>query len=200
MKKVKIDLKYVVFAVLLIIVYGIVFFVPGSSEKFSLDPSVEGDYWRFGSYQFAHLNWAHLIQNMVTLALVSFIAIELKTQFKFFSVNYLLAGLVAILPLWIISPFVALGASAAIFSSFGYVSPEAKQFRVKVWLVVLVILGFIFYKPVFILIGSGEGMSYALKQSLAHFSGFVFGLAGFYVFQRVDKLLLRRKQHVLRRI
>ena len=89
------------------------------------------------------MNWSHLIQNIVTLGLVSFIAIELGTKFKFFSANYLLAGLVAILPLWIISPFVALGASVAIFSSFGYVSPEAKQFRVKAWIVGLLMIGFI---------------------------------------------------------
>ena len=196
----KINLRYVSFGILLILVYGIVFLLPGSQEKFSVDPTIEGEYWRWGTYQFTHVAWGHLIENIITLGVVSLIAIELKTNFNFFSVNYILAGLVAIVPLWIMSPFVALGASVAIFSSFGLISPEAKQFKVKVWLVISGIMLFIFMKPIWILIGATGEMDFALKQALAHFSGFAFGLAGFYGFRVLDRLLIKRKQYVLRRV
>ncbi len=201
MKKIKINPKYIVLVGLLVLIYIGVFLMPESQEKFSLNPEIEGEYWRWGSYQFAHLNWSHLIQNIVTLGLVSFIALELRTKFTFFSINYFLAGLVAVLPLWIISPFVALGASVAIFSSFGLVSPDAKQFNVKVWMIILAITAFIFIKPILILVGaSGEKIGFAMMQALAHFSGFAFGLMGFYVFKGVNQVLTKRKQHVLRRI
>jgi len=197
--KIKIDLRYGVFFIFLAVVYVLVFIAPGKAGGLALDPSAEGEWWRFLTYQFIHLNWQHLLQNIVTLGLVSFIAIELRTKFKFFSINYLLAGLVAILPLWIISPFVALGASAAIYGAFGMISPEARQFKINVFLVILVIAGFIFIKPLWLVFSGGE-FDFVLKQSLAHFSGFVFGLAGFYVFYLLDRFLLKRKQSVLRRV
>ncbi len=183
----------------MVVIYLVVFLFPGSQNEFSLDPSAKEEFWRFGTYQFAHLDWSHLIQNIVTLGLVSFIAVELKTRFKFFSINYFLAGLVAVLPLWIISPFVALGASVAIYSCFGYFSPKTKQFKLKVWLIIIGIKVFIFLKPILTLISGAEGFGFALKQSLAHLSGFVFGLLGFYMFKEVDKFLTKRKQYVLRR-
>lgn len=200
-KKIEVDLRYVVFAILLLVVYVMVFLVPGSQKTLSLDPHAEGEYWRWATYQFTHLDWNHLIQNIVTLGLVSFVAIELKSKFKFFSTNYFLVGLVAILPLWIVSPFVALGASAAIFGSFGFISPETEKFKINMWLVSLVIVAFIFIKPILVLVGAMKGdLIVPLKQALAHFSGFVFGMMGFYFFKIVDKFLLKRKQHVLRKI
>ncbi len=202
MKKIK-KYKNLIFAVILLVVYiTVFFFVPESTEKLSLNPQKTDEFWRFGTYQFAHLNFKHLVENLIGFSLLAIIAFELKTFFSEFSSTYLSSGLLSVLPVWLISPFTALGASNAIFGGFGLISQETKKYKINGWLIILLLTGLIFFKPAtnFLSYGAGsEEFSFAFKQGIAHFSGLVFGIGFFYFIKWAKPILTKRKRQILRR-
>ena len=121
--------KIIIFAILLIIIYISVFFIPQSVKKFALIPGKIQEAWRFITYSFVHLNVKHLIENIIGLGLIAFIAFELKTAFSDFTSSYLSSGFLSVIPVWLILSFTALGASSAIFGGFGLISQETKKYK-----------------------------------------------------------------------
>jgi len=193
--------KYFVFFIVLVTTYLGLFLVPDSAGKFSLAPeeALQGEYWRFGTYQFAHLNLLHLLQNMVAFVFALFIGIELKTKLNFFSGTYLLAGFLAILPFWFFFPFTALGASTAVFSVFGLLALEAQRFKIKPFFVLMLILFVLFLKPVFSwFFCSSCNTIVDVKQSLAHLFGLLFGISLYIPLRKIDTYI-EKKKYVLRR-
>ncbi|MBD3355228.1 rhomboid family intramembrane serine protease [Candidatus Woesearchaeota archaeon] len=202
MKKIK-RFKSLIFAGILLVVYIFVFFfVPESTEKLALNPEKTDEAWRFGTYQFAHLNLKHLMENLIGFSLLAVIAFELKTFFSDFSSAYLSSGLLSVLPMWLISPFTALGASNAIFGGFGLISRETKKYKINGWLIILLLTGLIFIKTIvnYFSFGAGsEEFAFAFKQGLAHFSGLMFGAGFFYIIKWARPILTKRKRQILRR-
>ncbi|MBD3354987.1 rhomboid family intramembrane serine protease [Candidatus Woesearchaeota archaeon] len=202
MKKIK-KYKNLIFAVILLIIYVFVFFfVPESNEKLALNPEKTDEAWRFGTYQFAHLNLKHLVENLIGFSLLAVIAFELKTFFTEFSSTYLSSGLLSVLPMWLISPFTALGASNAIFGGFGLISQETKKYKINGWLIILLLTGLIFIKTIVNYFSYGAGSDdfiFAFKQGIAHFSGLMFGVGFFYFIKWAKPILTKKKREILRR-
>jgi len=202
MKKIK-KFKSLIFAGILLVLYvAVFFFVPESTEKLALNPERTEEIWRFGTYQFAHLNLRHLVENLIGFSLLAVIAFELKTFFSEFSSTYLSSGLLSVIPIWLISPFTALGASNAIFGGFGLISQETKKYKINGWLIILLLTGLIFIKTFGNYFSYGiesKEFAFAFKQGMAHFSGLVFGVGFFYVIKRIRPILTKKKRQILRR-
>ena len=193
--------KILIFAVILIVIYITVFFIPGSVDKFALNPEKTSEIWRFVTYKFAHLNIMHLIENIIGLGLIAFIAIELKTAFSDFSSTYLSSGFLSVLPIWFITSFTALGASNAIFGGFGLISQETKKYDIKGWIIILILTLLIFIKSIANFFSYGivsEEFIFAFRQSIAHFSGLLFGIGFFFLLIKIKPILTKRKRHILR--
>lgn len=192
--------KILVFAIMLVIIYVAAFFIPGGVDRFSLDPEKLSEFWRFITYSFIHLNLMHLFENIGGLALIVFIALELKTAFSDFSSTYISSGVLSAVPLWLIFPFTALGASNAVFGGFGLISQELKKLKIKTWAVILLLAVTIFIRPIIYFLSrtADEQIIFSLKQSIAHFSGLLFGIAFFYLLVKIKPILTKRKRFILR--
>ena len=190
------------FAALLIVIYVGAFFIPERVEKFSLDPEKKEELWRFVTYPFVHLDFSHLIENLIGFSLLAFIAFELKTAFSDFSATYGSSGFLAVLPVWIVMAFRAMGASTAIFGGFGLMSQEVKKYNISGWLIIAALTALTFMGSVFALLNHGIGseeFGFAFKQGLAHFSGVLFGLGFFFLLGWIKPIITKRKRYALRR-
>jgi len=193
--------KILIFAGVLIFIYAGVFLVPDSVDKFALVPEKAHEVWRFITYSFAHLNINHLVENILGLGMVAFIAFELKTAFSDFTASYLSSGFLSVIPVWLLMSFTVLGASNAIFGSFGMISQETKKYGIKGDFILLFLAGIIFMKSVNSLFSHGPGSQefiFAFRQGLAHFSGLVFGSIFFILLTRLKPVLTKRKRYILR--
>ncbi len=184
---------------LVILLVGI-FFIPGSKEKLALDADkfFSGEYWRIVSYPFVHLDWIHLMENILGLVLVGFLAFELKTRFFDYSLTYFSSGILAVLPLWLVVSFIALGSSAAVYGLFGFISFGLSKFGMKARYVLLVVLLIIGAKLMYNLISEGEIKLY-LIQSLAHLSGLIWGIGLFWGLRSWHNYSDKKKKYILRR-
>lgn len=183
------------------IVYIGAFFIPGRVERFALEPAKANEYWRFVTYPFVHLNIIHLIENILSLGLIVFIAFELKTNFSDFSSTYLSSGFLSALPAIFLMSFIALGASNAIFGGFGLISQETKKYNIKAWIIILLLTIAIFINPITGFFSYGIENAQVIsdfKQSIAHFSGFVFGIGFFFLLGKIKPILTMKKRYVLR--
>ncbi len=187
----RIDWKLIAFGALLAAIYAAVFIIPHSIDKFALVPQLvkSGEFWRFLTYQFAHLNLAHLVENSIGVMLLAVLLAELKTGLFDFYTAFLLAGVFAVIPLWAAMSFVAAGASTAIFGGFGLASFEAKKLGIKTWVVLVVLIGFAATQ---LFTGSAE-------SGLSHISGLVFGVGMFFALAKVKPMLNVKKRTILRR-
>ena len=195
--------KILVFTVVLIIIYVGVFFIPNRVERLALTPEKVSEVWRFITYSFAHLSTKHLIENIIGLGLVAFIARELKTTFSDFSATYLSSGFLSVIPIWLIMSFTALGASNAIFGGFGLITQNIKKFQIKSWYIIVLLIFIIFIGSIISYFSYGiksEQFSFAIRQGLAHFSGLVFGIVFFAFLGKIKPIITKRKRNVLRRL
>ena len=193
--------KILIFVIALTVIYVSVFFIPDNVERFALIPEKTHEAWRFITYSFVHLNARHLIENIIGLGLITFIGFELKTGFSDFSSTYLSSGLLSVIPVWAIMSFTALGASNAIFGGFGFISQETKKYDMKGWIIIVLLTGLIFMKTITSYFSYGIGSEqfmFALKQSLAHFSGLSFGIGFFFLLGKIKPILTKRKRYILR--
>jgi len=190
-----------IFAIALITVYIAAFFIPNGVEEFALNPEKSSEFWRFITYPFVHLDIMHLVENIIGLVLITLIAIELKTAFSDFSSAYLSSGFLSILPVWIIMPFIALGASNAIFGGFGMISQETKKYNINGAAVAAIIGVLIFASSLASLFSYGIGseqFNIDFKQSLSHLSGLIFGIGFFFLIRKIKPALAKRKRYALR--
>jgi len=195
--------KILMFAAVLTIIYVGIFFIPNRVEKLALVPEKTYEVWRFITYSFTHLNTKHLIENIIGLSLIAFIAREVKTTFSDFSSTYLSSGFLSVIPVWLIMSFTALGASNAIFGGFGLITQNVKKFQIKSWYIIVLLTVIIFLSSIINYFSYGsrsEQFAAAIKQSLAHFSGLVFGIGFFFFLDKIKPIITKRKRHILRRL
>jgi len=187
---------YLLFASVLSLVYVVLFIAPGHMTGLALIPSKvsSGELWHFLTYPFVHLDMSHLLKNLAGLALVTTGIVELKTKFSDFSSIYLLAGFLAVLPLWFIFQFTALGASAAIYSIFGLIALESKKYEIRPWHILLLTVVLISAEA-FVSNASTSTMS-----ALSHFSGLIFGIFAFNFALKAHKVFEKKKGFCLRKI
>lgn len=189
--KMRLDWRLVAFGAFLAAVYALVFVIPNSIDKFALIPQFvkSGEFWRFLTYQFAHFNLSHLVENGIGVVLLAVLLAELKTGLFDFYTVFLLAGVFAVIPLWAALSFIAAGASTAIFGGFGLASLEARKLGIKSWTIIIVLLGFAATQ---LFIGSKE-------SGLSHLSGLAFGIGMFFALAKVKPVLNLKKRTILRR-
>jgi membrane associated rhomboid family serine protease len=189
-------LPYFLFAAFLSAVYVLVFILPNHIQGYALIPEKisQGEFWRFLTYPFDHIDMSHLIKNLMGLMIITAGIISLKTRFSDFSSIYLIAGFLAVLPLWFILQFTALGASVAIYSVFGIIALESKKYEMKEWHILALVSAGIIIEAVF------SGQNTAVLSSLSHFSGVLFGVFAFFFIKQVHSALDSKKIKCLRKI
>lgn len=193
------DKKIIVFSIILVVIYVMVFIVPNQVNRFSLIPEKveQGQYYRFFTYQFSHFNIGHLIKNIVGLSILVFILFELKTLFSDFSFTYITSGIFAIIPLWLLIPFTALGASTAIYSIFSLILYDSKKFDINPLYIVIFVILLTFIQPLIYMFTKSLTKE-VVVQSLSHFSGFVYGVVFIPILYRLKSLYERNKMSCLR--
>jgi len=187
---------YLLFTCILSIAYVSLFILPGHMANLALIPEKvhQGEFWRFFTYPFVHVDFQHLLKNLIGLSIITIGIIELKTKFSDFSSIYLLAGFLAVLPIWFIIQFTALGASVAIYSIFGLIALESKKYEINPWHMLVLLTAVIVAEA------STSSVSTSALSSLSHFSGLVFGVFSFFFAKRVHGAMDQKKIHCLRRI
>jgi membrane associated rhomboid family serine protease len=125
-----------------------------------------------------------LLENVASLLVVGFIATELKTEFYDFAVIYLATGVLAVIPVFLISSFSAIGASTAVYGAFGVVTQELSKFKISGQLPFGIMALVVFIKAMTSFFDCGsrcESFIFSLKQAGAHFAGLVIGVSMFRV-------------------
>jgi membrane associated rhomboid family serine protease len=179
--------KILLFAGIFSAVYIAVFFmVPDSANLMAFIPEkvAAGEWYRLFTFPFAHLNEWHLLENVASLLVVGFIATELKTEFYDFAVIYLATGVLAVIPVFLISSFSAIGASTAVYGAFGVVTQELSKFKISGQLPFGIMALVVFIKAITSFFDCGsrcESFIFSLKQAGAHFAGLVIGVSMFRV-------------------
>jgi rhomboid protease GluP len=169
---------FATFFVSLIAIYIILFVMPKAAEALMLDPAklFSGEFWRLFTYQFVHNTLPHLIENITALFLSVMIAVELKTDFSGYSLTYFSSGILAILPIWLLFPFLALGASTAVYGSFGFLIRAAKRFNINPYVLLAAVSGLTLISTVYNHYSSqGASLIITIQQFAAHLSGLFFG-------------------------
>ena len=193
--------KIIIFAIILVTIYASVFFIPQRVDKLALIPGKSMEVWRFVTYSFVHLNLRHLVENIVGLGLIAVIAFELNVAFSDFSSSYMASSLLSVIPIWLILSFTTLGASNAIFGGFGLISQETRKYKMNGLIIFIVLTALIFAGSIsnFFSYGFGsEEFAFAIKQSLSHFSGLIFGIGFFFLLIKIKPMLTKKKRYVLR--
>ena len=169
---------FAIFFVSLLAVYSVVFIIPSATEALMLEPAklFSGEFWRLFTYQFVHNGLSHLAENIIALLLSVIIALELRAVFSDYSATYFSAGIFAILPVWLLSPFLALGASSAIYGSFGFLIRAAKRFDIKPYLLLAGVIVLTFASAIHTYLASEEpNLLISAQQFASHLAGLFFG-------------------------
>lgn len=196
MDKITDNIKYPIafFIAAMIVIYLVIFEMPNHINQFALIPEklASGEYWRLLTFQFSHLNNSHLLENIAGAGLAAGIATHLKMNSKTFSSTYLSTGMFAVVPIFAAAPFVALGASGAVYGALGAVSMEAKKFGINPLIMLGILAATIFAQAAL------TGGNIGAPQGLVHFSGLAMGaILPKYVESALQKLT-KKRSYVLR--
>jgi len=176
-----------IFVISFSLVYIAVFcLVPNSSDGMAFVPEkiMNGEWYRVFTFPFAHLDFWHLTENVVSLLIVGVIATELKTEFYDFAVIYIAASFLAIIPMIAISSFSAVGASAAVYGGFGVITQKLSELKVVGQVPLIIMIGVVFVRAITSIFECGincDSFAFAMKQGGVHFSGLLMG-AGMFKF------------------
>ena len=177
--------KVMIFVSALALVYIAVFYlVPNALDNFAFVPGkILSEPWRLFTFPFVHVNTWHLWENVASIILIGFLAIELKTEFYDLVVLYLSASVLAVMPVFLISHFSAAGASAAIYAGFGIIAQDLAKYKIMPAIPIALLTLSIFARSFTSIFDCGfslcESLIFSLRQGFAHFSGLVFGTVGY---------------------
>ncbi|RME52265.1 rhomboid family intramembrane serine protease [Candidatus Woesearchaeota archaeon] len=187
----------------LFLLYCVMFFLPGAVDRFSLEYTavMNGEWWRFFSYQLVHGNVQHLLFNLVGVALLWTVFAEVDVLSKEALGIYFLAGVVAALPIWFATKITVLGASTAVYAGFGVASMHVRKFEVNEGVVLAVVAGLAVVSPLFLLVAGGVSPLFfsASSSALLHMSGLFFGALAHRVWETKDAFP-GRKRYLLREV
>ncbi len=138
-------------------------------------------------FQFFHFSATHLLENIVGLAMVTILSIEMKLKFREFVLFYF-AGVYIALPLSFLFPFSAIaGASTGIYALLAAALVKGKKYLS--WRVLIPSFGVFIFSGTILSIFSGS-FSPALPD--------LFHLAGFFVGAVLFELIHQRLPEALR--
>lgn len=153
---------------------------------FSGETFFRGEIYRLFTFPFTHIGSAHLIENLIALLMATFLAYEVGLRgnsfvFCFLGSSFLLA--LAESPLF--PTLLIAGASVGIISILGFASIKGSNFIPKFFLIPILLL------PLIIKYGLTvwqTGFSFVSNAEFSfHLSGFVVGIAFFYLFKTLKK-------------
>ena len=179
---------------LIVIVISLIFFflIPDSLHLFAFSGETffKGQIWRLITFPFVHISSTHLIENIIALTITSLLALEFGLRGIHFIGVFLLSGIIIALAEAFLFPVILIaGLSVGIYAVLGSLSLKGSNFIPKFILVPL--LGSSVFLKYFFSISDKK----VLSISLFHFSGFVAGIAVFYLF-----IKLKKKKRVLQAI
>ena len=184
--------KILLFVFAVISVNILVFFlIPNSSIfMFNLNDFVR-EPWRYLTFQFFHTNTLHLIENIVGLLFVGFLAKELDISFKTFLIVYFVSVFIIPIPLSIIfSQSTVAGNSMGIFGVLGFALIKGRKL-IPQKISIPMFLFFIFSLSIFKFVSCGMCYEEVFKSDAFHFCGFVCGVLVTFVPQPKAKQILR---------
>ena len=73
------QLKIPLITFIIITISAIIFIIPNSVQKFAFSGQYlfSGEFWRLVTFNFTHLNFIHLIENIIALIVAALLAYEL---------------------------------------------------------------------------------------------------------------------------
>jgi len=183
--------KILLFVLIICLVNVLVFLlIPSSSFTFNLNLFLR-EPWRILTFQFFHVDIFHLLENVVGLMFIAFIAIELDVDFKSFLSVYLLSVFVVFLPIILVFPLSTVaGNSTGIYGVLALcLIKSRKLISSKITVPLLTALIFSFSILNFILCGMCF-LTY-FKGELFHFVGFTVGILANFLPTPKPKHILR---------
>jgi len=181
--------NFLIGSIIVIVSCFVFFLIPNSLTIFSFSGELffKGEIWRIITFPFTHINLNHLIENFIAIGITSLLAFELGLRGRYFVYCFLLSSfLVALTEAFLFPTIIIAGASLGIYAVLGAISIKGSNFIPKYIFVPLLGLS-VFIKYLF-----SAFTKELMKQSLFHFSGFVTGIALFYLFTK-----LKRKKKIL---
>ncbi len=173
-----------ILSAIIVIISIIFFFISNALSLFSFSGETffRGEFWRLITFPFVHINSAHLIENIIALAVMSLLAFEFGLKGIDFIGVFLLSGIIIALADSFLFPTILIaGLSMGIYAVLGSLSIKGSNFIPKYALVPLLGLS-AFLKYLFNVFDKQ-----LLQSSSFHFSGFAIGIALFYLFAKLKK-------------
>lgn len=183
--------KILLFALLICAVNILVFFfIPDSSFTFNLDLFLK-EPWRILTFQFFHVDALHLIENVVGLAFIAFIALELNIDFKGFLLTYVLAVFAVVLPISLVFPLATVaGNSTGIYGVLALCLLKSRKL-ISTKITMPLIVAFMFSLSIVNFILCGLCFIDFFKGEFFHFSGFLSGIGLSFMPKAKPKHILR---------
>jgi len=165
-----------------------------STLAFSGETFFQGEIYRLFTFPFTHAGRGHLIENLIALAMTTFLAYEIGLRGGYFIFCFLGASfLIALSESPFFPTILIAGASVGIVSILGFISIKGSNFIPKFLLVPILLL------PLIIKYGLTvweTGFSFVSgAEFLFHLSGFGAGIVFFYSFK-----LLKKEKRILQGI
>jgi len=172
---------------------GVFFAFPEATSIFAFSGQTfyRGEIYRLFTFPFTHASSGHLIENLLALAMTTFLAYEVGLRDGYFIFCFLGASfLIALSESPFFPTLLIAGASVGIVSILGFISIKGSNFIPKFLLIPILLL------PLTIKYGLTvweRGFSFVSgAEFIFHFSGFVAGIMFFYSFK-----LLRKEKRIL---
>ncbi|MFQ6009752.1 MAG: rhomboid family intramembrane serine protease [Candidatus Aenigmatarchaeota archaeon] len=178
--------KIVIFT-LAVVLINIACFFTLSADVFALS-FTDFQVYQLLSFQFMHFSLLHLVENIIGLAFVAGIAVELDMKFESFLMVYLLAVFIAVPVLSFFPGAVIAGNSTGIYGVLAATLSKARNFiSQKITLPLFTV--FIFSLSIANFFMGGVALNNVLKTDIFHFSGFASGTVARLQRRRVKRIL-----------
>ncbi|OYT27573.1 MAG: hypothetical protein B6U97_01125 [Candidatus Altiarchaeales archaeon ex4484_96] len=149
--------------------------------------------WRLLTYQFEHISQTHLLENIIGLMLVGFIAREANIKFKDFIFVYIASVFIVIPFVYLVYPTdTVAGNSTGIYGLLSYTLLKERKI-IPPYLSLPLFTLVMFTAPIINLYQAGALIMKNLQSSIYHFIGYLSGIGVFHLNQRKPyKKVLRR--------
>ena len=168
--------KILWFSILICTVNIIVFFlVP--SQAFTLNLSLAySEPWRLITFQFFHVSLSHLMENVIGMAFIAAIALELGIDFRRFFLVYIISVFVVILPIAAFFPLSTVaGNSTGVYGLLALCLVKARRL-VSAKITIPIMFLFIFSNSILNYAQCGYCFVQFFNGELFHLSGFLAGM------------------------
>lgn len=175
--------KNFIFPLAIIIISTLLFFnVAHTKTSFSGEQFKEGEYYRFLTFPFTHINFNHYYENIIALAITAVLAFEIGiTQFEYVFVFLLSSYFVGFTALLFFPGTSMAGTSVGIYAVLGALTIKGMQYLAKPIMIPLMIAP-LFIKLIYNFFTCTSCMFSDANQLLFHFGGFFIGYKAYHMY------------------